>query len=122
MVAECRVSATRLLMLTSWLHPSSDSLTSHNAHTNLCVPCVCAGKTLCMDLFLNTLPTVQLPALDDSTNNSSPAPHQQHHLHVAAQRLHFHSFMLGVHQQLHRLQQALPKVVTRSRAGLPVYR
>jgi hypothetical protein len=43
-------------------------------------------------------------------------------LHVEAERLHFHTFMLGVHHQLHQLQQALPTVVGTSRAGLPVYR
>lgn len=47
---------------------------------------------------------------------------QQQLLCLQAERLHFHTFMLGVHQQLHQLQQSLPRVVGRSRAGLPVYR
>ncbi len=37
-------------------------------------------------------------------------------------RQHFHDFMVGVHSRLHALQQALPRVVVRSRQGLPVYR
>jgi hypothetical protein len=41
---------------------------------------------------------------------------------VAVDRFHFHEFMLWTHEQLHQLQQSLPKVVTLSRAGLRVFR
>lgn len=59
-----------------------------------------SGKTRLLDLFLATLPPAAGPPL----------------------RLHFHEFILGVHRQLHLLHEALPRVVGRSRAGLPVYR
>lgn len=89
-----------------------------------------SGKTLLMDLMLRTLPHVHLPAttsstsstISSSTGTGTPGTDTQQVLQVQTQRLHFHSFMLGVHQQLHALQEALPKVIARSRAGLPVYR
>jgi hypothetical protein len=108
-----------------------------------------SGKTMLMDLFLKTLPHIPLqqspaPPTPNPTSNSSStgssstdgsstagrvvlppgAPDElwTSSLCVEAERLHFHTFMLGVHQQLHQLQQALPKVVGRSRSGLPVYR
>lgn len=58
-----------------------------------------SGKTMLMDLFLKTLP---------------PG--------VAARREHLHALLAHVHESAHRQQQALPKVVVKSRLGLPVYR
>jgi predicted ATPase len=84
-----------------------------------------SGKTLLMDLFLKTLPAAQIPQAahpNSSSNSSSSSSSDSMLLHVEAERLHFHTFMLGVHHQLHQLQQALPTVVGTSRAGLPVYR
>lgn len=104
-----------------------------------------------MDIFLQTLPTVPVPetpphSTADLSNPSSNEPDSMDRplvtqatvggtmtnpqagasswqlLQLQAERLHFHTFMLGVHQQLHQLQQSLPRVVGRSRAGLPVYR
>lgn len=37
-------------------------------------------------------------------------------------RLHFHEFMLATHSQLHKLHKSLPRVVSSSRDGLPIYR
>lgn len=37
-------------------------------------------------------------------------------------RLHFHEFMLTTHKHLHHLHKSLPRVVSSSRDGLPVYR
>jgi predicted ATPase len=90
-----------------------------------------SGKTMLMDMFLKTLPAANIshpmanfPATrGPATSSSSSAAAGTHGLcQLAAQRLHFHSFMLNVHQQLHQLQQSLPKAVGRSRAGLLVYR
>lgn len=36
-------------------------------------------------------------------------------------RLHFHELMLRVHQRMHALQQSRPRVLARSRQGLPIY-
>lgn len=110
----------------------------HNLTTPavIAVPC-CAGsgKTFVLDLFLRTLPTLhylppQQPSATSTAAAANTAPPAADGssgdggmvLRLEAERLHFHTFMLGVHQQLHQLQQALPKVVGRSRAGLPVYR
>lgn len=57
------------------------------------------GKTLLLDLFASTLP---------------PA--------VRARRLHLHELLADVHAWCHAAQEALPKVVVKSRLGLPVYR
>jgi predicted ATPase len=91
-----------------------------------------------MDLFLKTLPAVTFPhsianppatagpvtttASKSSSSSSSSAAGMHGVPQLATQRLHFHSFLLSVHQQLHQLQNSLPKVVGRSRGGLPVYR
>ena len=111
-----------------------------------------SGKTMCLDLFFKTLTLPQAnpttPFLDadnvspeaslalemqddspgtdhrrtsskgSSSASSDPSP-------ATAQlkrRLHFHEFMLTVHKRLHALQQSRPKILSRTRLGLPVYR
>ncbi|KAF8058045.1 Afg1l [Scenedesmus sp. PABB004] len=82
-----------------------------------------SGKTMLMDLFIATLPA---PAggggahtggggADTGGGAAAPRPLRVH-------RLHCHEFMLAAHARLHELQQALPRVVAKSRAGLPVFR
>jgi hypothetical protein len=58
-----------------------------------------SGKTLLMDLFARTL---------------QPG--------VRVRREHLHGLLAHVHERCHALQEALPKVVVKSRLGLPVYR
>jgi len=58
-----------------------------------------SGKTMLMDLFCRTLP---------------PA--------VTARREHLHGLLTHIHEQSHLLHQALPRIIVRSRLGLPVYR
>ncbi|KAI8474848.1 MAG: AFG1-like ATPase-domain-containing protein [Monoraphidium minutum] len=59
-----------------------------------------SGKTLLLDLFARTLP----PGAG------------------AARRMHLHQLLAHVHKRSHQLQQALPRIVVKSRLGLPVYR
>lgn len=56
-----------------------------------------SGKSLLMDLFYQTSPTPK-------------------------HRAHFHEFMLDIHQRLHKLELAQPKMLSKSLEGLPVYR
>jgi protein AFG1 len=58
-----------------------------------------SGKTLLMDLFARTLPRG-----------------------ARVRREHLHGLLAHVHERSHQLQEALPKVVVKSRLGLPVYR
>lgn len=58
-----------------------------------------SGKTMLMDMFARTLPA-----------------------HVTVRRHHLHDLLTHVHERCHELQQALPKIVVKSRLGLPVYR
>jgi hypothetical protein len=41
---------------------------------------------------------------------------------VVARRLHLHQLLSLIHERSHQLQEALPRVVVKSRLGLPVYR
>jgi predicted ATPase len=68
-----------------------------------------SGKTLLMDLFRSTLPK----SIRASSGQELP---------LQVLRLHFHEFMAGFHQRNHQIQQSLPKMVVKSRSGLPVYR
>lgn len=90
-----------------------------------------SGKTLLMDMFLRTLPAVPAPSSlpsgqcsssNGSSTGSKQHPHGAQELQLRAHRVHYHEFMLAVHEQLHQLQQSLPRIVTLSRSGLPVYR
>eukprot|EP00955_Chlamydomonas_euryale_P042738 352421-Chlamydomonas_euryale.AAC.19 len=82
-----------------------------------------SGKTMCMDIFFGTLPLPESQCLQQQQPSTSvehavprkPAPRKK-------QRLHFHEFMLHVHQRLHQLQQNRPRAVGKSRQGLAVYR
>eukprot|EP00854_Cymbomonas_tetramitiformis_P001035 gene1035-1566_t len=56
-----------------------------------------SGKSLLMDLFYQTSPTPK-------------------------HRAHFHEFMSDIHQRLHKLELAQPKILSKSLEGLPVYR
>jgi protein AFG1 len=58
-----------------------------------------SGKTMLMDLFSRTLP---------------PS--------VIVRREHLHGLLTHVHERCHQLQEALPRIVVKSRLGLPVYR
>ncbi len=73
-----------------------------------------SGKTLCLDLFYKSL------AIEDAGPFSFSADRRREG--AFKRRLHFHEFMLNVHRRLHELQQGRPKVLGRSRLGLPVYR
>lgn len=53
---------------------------------------------------------------------SNPYVQRPSQLLRSKRRLHFHEFMMAVHARLHELQAALPRIVTRTRLGLPVYR
>lgn len=58
-----------------------------------------SGKTMLMDLFARTLPAG-----------------------LETRRFHIHGLLAHVHERGHQLQQALPRIVIKSRLGLPVYR
>lgn len=58
-----------------------------------------SGKTMLMDMMLETLP----PGL-------------------AARRFHLHDLLAHAHARAHALREALPRVVAKTRLGLPVYR
>lgn len=62
-----------------------------------------------MDLFLKTLPCITQPHTtppNPTTDTAHPSSSSRNGGGgIQAQRLHFHAFMLGVHQQLHALQQ-----------------
>ena len=68
-----------------------------------------SGKTLLMDMFRSTLPTT----IKASSGEELP---------LQVLRMHFHEFMAGFHQRNHQIQQSLPRMVVKSRSGLPVYR
>ena len=92
-----------------------------------------SGKTMCLDLFYRTLPmagpsggdppflSVAPPSRIANTSVQEEPPGSGR-TSVQKRRLHFHEFMLRVHQRLHALQQGRPRVLGRSRLGLPVYR
>ena len=98
-----------------------------------------SGKTMCLDLFFRTLPLTEAgpgshflraetikvaeAAASSLADQQLPAPVTAIPARVRhKRRLHFHEFMLNVHQRLHALQQDRPKVMGRTRMGLPVYR
>lgn len=111
-----------------------------------------SGKTMCLDLFFKTLPLPQAnptnpfrlgddyatpEALSALEMHDSPGTHQRRTSSMGSssassdpapataqmkRRLHFHEFMLTVHKRLHALQQSRPKILSRTRLGLPVYR
>jgi predicted ATPase len=61
-----------------------------------------------MDLFLKTLPGITLHTTishNPTANTAHPSISSSSSGVIRAQRLHFHAFMLAVHQQLHALQQ-----------------
>ncbi len=62
-----------------------------------------SGKTMLLDLFCSSF---------------SEADQQ----HFGLSRLHFHEFMLKIHNRWHRLQESLPRIRGQSQFGLPVYR
>jgi predicted ATPase len=70
-----------------------------------------SGKTMLMDL-LATATGSSVHSAESTTEWKVPR----------MLRVHFHEFMLTVHSRMHELQQALPRRVSGSRDGLPVYR
>jgi predicted ATPase len=82
-----------------------------------------SGKTMLADLFCSTLPSsVAAAPLAGGQEQQEQKEQQQRRVPLLVRRAHFHEFMQQVHQRQHELQQALPRVVVRSRTGLPVYR
>ena len=65
-------------------------------------------------------PHIGPPTADYSS--CTPSSHRSPALIQSKRRLHFHEFMLAVHKRLHDMQKARPKVLGRSRLGLPVFR
>jgi predicted ATPase len=84
-----------------------------------------SGKTMLMDMFMHTLPeavTATVPETNPSSSSSSrsKAVHlKQLEVPLRTHRVHYHEFMLAVHERLHHMQQVgLPAVVQASRASL----
>jgi predicted ATPase len=111
-----------------------------------------SGKTMCLNLFYQTLQLSEAssftlfqgdqqvsvshaspshsfkaeePGAPSSSANDEYKTRSQNDVPKPSsnkRRLHFHEFMLQVHQRLHTLQQCRSKVLGKSRLGLPVYR
>lgn len=91
-----------------------------------------SGKTVCLDLFYKTMPLAGPSGADTPFLSVAPARIADTAIDGESpgdgrmlgqkRRLHYHEFMLRVHQRLHVLQQGRPKVLGHSRLGLPVYR
>jgi predicted ATPase len=71
-----------------------------------------SGKTMLMDLLASATSGSSVQSGESSKEWKAPR----------MLRVHFHEFMLTVHSSMHELQQALPRRVSGSRDGLPVYR
>ncbi|GAX73953.1 hypothetical protein CEUSTIGMA_g1403.t1 [Chlamydomonas eustigma] len=69
-----------------------------------------------------SLPSSSASSATDTCESGSQSGRLVGKLGSNKRRLHFHEFMLQVHQRLHTLQQSRSKVIGKSRFGLPVYR
>ncbi|GLC50157.1 hypothetical protein PLESTB_000348800 [Pleodorina starrii] len=82
-----------------------------------------SGKTALMDLFAETTRQRLMAEGPPGAWPAAPAAPQAPAAVVRlSSRQHFHEFMQEVHGRLHGLQEALPRVVARSRQGMLVYR
>lgn len=60
------------------------------------------GKSFLMDLFVDTM---QQPSIENNTNDTNHSPLRNR----PVRRIHFHEFMLDVHDRIHRFKQQYPR-------------